>query len=184
MSYDIDLRNKDGSVLKMPGNIAHIFGESSMKHVPFQTPRDERGAFYLSLWQETSEDVDFLVNQRAANVAASFIMFMATNTGLSFTRDASDSSRYDHFTTKQDAFIAQWGLRNQRIEHINHGLRWCEFMLATHYPISETNHVDWAKVPNVTMDDMETLECMVRYWADEHKRYRKAYEKFQSDWAE
>lgn len=150
-----------------------------VKHVPLQPPRPGTPGegVYLGLWQEwaTANPGEWLaifdtcakVGQRAASVAASFMVFMGCNVGRSFTGEALQLAMTDRW--RERAFLAAWANENRRSRGVNHGLRTIEFMLAPKHPIAEnapfSRGVDWQLVPNVTMDDIDIVESMVCWWA-------------------
>lgn len=135
---------------------------------------------FLALWQEFAEqrpdefvgifhDCNFTPRQRAASVAASFMTFMGCNAGRDFTLCAERFAASKDFTFAEPAYIAAWALENNRTRGINSGLRCIEYMLAREHPIHlrgiSAGRVNWQSVPAITMEDLDVIECMVRWWA-------------------
>ena len=150
-----------------------------LKHIPLQPPRTSvpMEGIYLRLWQNFSEqrpdewlavfsDCNFKPRQRAASVAASFMTFMGCNCGRDFTRRADEL--VSRFSWPEQAYIAAWALENTRHRGVNSNLRTIEYMLAGEHPIHKDGfvrgRVNWAAVPNVTQEDHDVIECMVRWW--------------------
>lgn len=153
-----------------------------IKHIPLQPPRQctPMEGIYLGLWKDFAiqqpeewaaifHDCSFTPRQRAASVAASFMVFMGCNGGRGFTFLADELARSKEFTFAEPAYIAAWALENRRFRGTNCGLRCIEYMLASEYPIQKhgifKGRVNWQKVPTVTMKDQDVIECMVRWWA-------------------
>lgn len=149
-----------------------------VKHIPLHPPRDGTPGegIYLGLWREWAEanprewfcifTSAGPVRQRAASVAASFMVYMGCNGGRSFTQEAMALAKTD--TWRERAFLRAWAMHNTRSVGVNHGLRTIEYMLARQHPIAAgtfNNHVNWPAVPVVTMDDIDIVESMVRWWA-------------------
>lgn len=151
-----------------------------LDHIPLCAPRSgiPGEVIYLKLWQEmlaanphALEDIVSFgcgdsIDQRAASVAASFMVYMGCNGGACFTRRAQElvqRFRYPH-----EAYLAAFVLENQRIRSVNHGLRTVEFMLALQHPIvcgKFSTYVEWGRVPEVSQRDMDVIECMVTWWS-------------------
>lgn len=155
-------------------------GAPRVTHAPICPPRPctpgER--IYLGLWQEwaTANPREWLaifdtterIGQRAASVAASFMVFMGCNGGHSFTREALRLAEKDHW--RERAFSAAWAMENRRCRGVNSGLRTIEYMLATEHPIKHNgigSSIDWNLVPVVTMHDTDIVESMVAWWASQ-----------------
>lgn len=131
---------------------------------------------YLDLWREfvTGEPEAAAaifhdlpskqLDQRGASVAASFMTYMGCNGGAGFTRNAKHIAGKRFFTDTERAFVAAWALDNQRNGAVNSGLRSIEFILAETHPIVD-GRVSWDRVPTVTADDMDVIECMVKWWS-------------------
>lgn len=148
-------------------------------HIPLAPPRacTPGEGIYLTLWREfaTARPHDWHVifrttgpvRQRAASVAASFMVFMGCNGGRGFTHNAESFAKQTLFCSRERAFLAAWALDNSRICGINHGLRMSEYMLARSYPIKNDlfRGIDWKLVPNITQDDNDVLESMVAWWS-------------------
>jgi len=159
-----------------------------LKHVPTRPPRPctpAEGA-YLREWQEWVKDhpgnwltifsdCPTAPRQRAASVAASFVVMMGTTAGKSFTHCAlAEADRGESTTDPSHAFLRAWAEENCRRRGINNGLRFVEYMLASEYPIQHDklggSRVNWRAVPDVTMDDMDVIEAMVCWWASDDAR--------------
>lgn len=153
-----------------------------IQHIPLQPPRVSipMEGIYASLWRNFAEqrpdewkaifrDCPTNPRQRAASVAASFMVFMGCNGGREFTAAADRLAATGARGGKEAAYLAAWALTNDRTCYINSGLRTIEYMLASEYPIHTTGirhgHVNWQSVPTVTMDDIDVIECMVRWWS-------------------
>ena len=148
-------------------------------HRPLQPARKETPGegIYLALWVDWCQrnprewrqifDTTGPVRQRAASVAASFMVFMGCNGGRGFTFEAERYAKSGLFGSRERAFLAAWAIENQRHCGINHGLRTSEFMLARRHPIGDQwfEGVLWKHVPDVTQDDNDILESMVRWWS-------------------
>ncbi len=149
-------------------------------HRPLQPPRTSvpREGLYLAAWQQfaTERPLEWVrifdtsgpVRQRAASVAASFMVFMGCNGGNSFTQQALRYRSSGVFCSAESAFLAAWAIENRRIYWINHGLRAIEFLLSRDYPIDQghfKDRVDWKKVPAISMDDVDIVESMVAWWS-------------------
>jgi hypothetical protein len=109
------------------------------------------------------------VRQRAASVAASFMVFMGCNGGYAFSHEAERYAQQQFFFSRESAFLAAWAVYNARTGGVNGGLRTSEFMLAPAYPYvgdgGMSPRLDWKLVPNITQEDNDILESMVRWWA-------------------
>jgi len=149
-----------------------------LRHIPFQPPRQSvpREGMFLTLWQQFADQrpdewiaifrTNGPVRQRAACVAASFMVFMGCNGGRCFTDSADRLARSGAFTSAEDAFLAAWAIHNKRLGYINSGLRTIEYMLAHNHPITTgpIARVDWGLVPNVSQEDVDIVESMVMWW--------------------
>jgi len=150
-----------------------------LRHVPLQPPRSgvPREGLFLTLWQQFAtqrpDEWGYIfrfrtsgqIRQRAASVAASFMVFMGCNGGRSFTDSAARLIKSGAFAYAEDAYLAAWAIENKRLFGINGGLRTIEYMLSREYPMTgRPVHVDWKKVPDVSMDDMDIIESMVVWW--------------------
>lgn len=147
-------------------------------HVPLQPPRRSvpREGLFLALWQQFAtqrpDEWAFIfrtngqTRQRAASVAASFMVFMGCNGGRDFTDSAARLAKSGAFTCAEDAYLAAWAINNKRLHGINSGLRTIEYMLAREHPITTgyLARVDWKLVPDVTQEDADIVESMVAWW--------------------
>lgn len=151
-------------------------------HRPLQPPRagTPGEGIYLGLWQDWCArnpiewraifDTTGPVRQRAASVAASFMVFMGCNGGRAFTFEAERYAEQPFFVGRENAFLAAWAVFNARTTGVNGGLRTSEYMLARKYPywrraIHHWEGIDWSCVPAITQEDNDILESMVRWWA-------------------
>lgn len=158
----------------------------SLKHAPLHLPRPGTAGegWYLERWlafvgaeqglkafERILKNSDLVVNQRTAEVAASFMVFMGCNGGQSFTYRCERYAASELFRTSREcAFLAAWPIENRRLGGVDFGLRTVEYMLAYHHPISDSTNgrarqVQWAMVPTISQDDGDTIECMVVWWA-------------------
>lgn len=133
-----------------------------VKHIPLRPPRDctPGEGIYLELWRKyiaepghidvVFYELPFSFRQRAASVAASFMVFMGCNGGHSFTHAAEVCSKNSSaFSSVENAYLATWAIQNQRCRGINNGVRLIEAMLDD----------------TITQDDAEVIECMVTWWS-------------------
>lgn len=133
---------------------------------------------YLELWREwaTARPREWWaifetrgpVRQRAASVAASFMVFMGCNCGRGFTHRAEDFATNGIFMSRENAFLSAWAIENRRCRGINSGLRASEYMLAREYPIQArhgASRISEALIPAITMEDNDILESMVVWWS-------------------
>lgn len=148
-------------------------------HRPLHPPRPGTPGegIYLSLWVDWCErnprewryifDTNGPVRQRAASVAASYMVFMGCNGGRCFTHEAERLTKTSVFGSSERAYLAAWALQNARYQGINSGLRISEYMLAREHPIGSQwfEGVRWKLVPQITQEDNDILESMVRWWA-------------------
>lgn len=149
-------------------------------HEPVQQPRPgtpgER--IYLELWREylavrperlneILRDVQGPTTQRDATVCASFMVFMGCNGGRGLHQNAEEFTRQG--LTRRQAFRLAWAQANARSRGVDSGLRCIEYMLAAKHPIRTdpgyVGRVDWTLVPEVTMRDIDVVECMVDWWS-------------------
>lgn len=154
---------------------------TTLNHLPACPPRKETvgEGIYLKLWIEFATkhpeewlrifDLSGQVDQRAATVAASFMVFMGCNGGMSFTFMAERYSESRCFYSIDAAYLAAWAVNNRRVHHVNHGLRTSEFVLAEQYPINHDEilrpPVKWSCVPDISQADNDVLECMAIWWS-------------------
>lgn len=151
-------------------------------HIPIRPPRYHTPGevVFLREWQtyleENPEAFLYLcrttgpVRQRAASVAASFMVYMGCNGGASFTFLAKSLHKSNVFGCDEDAYLAAWASHNKRYGAVNYGLRAIEFILASEHPIHNgflRSVVEWSKVPVITMEDNDIIESMVVWWASE-----------------
>lgn len=160
-------------------------------HVPLKPPRASvpREGMLLALWQQFAEQrpeeyayvfrgrTNGPIRQRAASVAASFMVYMGCNGGRSFTHAAERLAKSGAFTCTEDAYLSAWVVENKRSSGVNSGLRTIEYMLAREHPIAKGVvplwRVDWPLVPDVTMEDADIVEAMVAWWASTTARWMR-----------
>lgn len=148
-------------------------------HAPMCPPRKctPGEGIYLDLWREFATarphdwraifDTKGPVRQRAASVAASFMVYMGCNWGRDFTDRAEKlASVPGLFWGREQAFVAAWAVENRRVHGMNHGLRASEYMLATRHPIQDRpgRSIDWDALPTITAEDNDILESMAAWW--------------------
>ena len=156
------------------------FEPAKVVHRPLAPPRKGTPGegIYLELWNEwaTARPRDWStifkttgpVRQRAASVAASFMVFMGCQGGRGFTQEAEDLAKNPIFHSRERAFIAAWAIDNMRNAGINHNLRTSEYMLAAEHPVRQDSFrhgVNSELVPRITQEDNDILESMVRWWS-------------------
>lgn len=161
------------------------FDPPKVKHIPLHPAREGTPGevIYLNLWREfaTTRPLEwhaiFVTNgrpvrQRAASVAASFMVFMGCSVGYSFTLSAERIASESSFMGRESAFLAAWAVANRRTHHKNNGLRTVEYMLAREYPIRDQSwrQVDWSLVPAITQEDYDIIESMVAWWSTTQAR--------------
>lgn len=149
-----------------------------LRHTPLHPPRKSvpREGLYLMLWQQFATQrpqewryifrTNGPVRQRAASVAASFMVYMGCNAGRAFTHSAEKMTAL--IPCPEDAYLAAWAIENKRLHGFNSGLRTIEYMLSREHPVTlDTGRsgTDWGKVPNVSMEDMDIVESMVAWWS-------------------
>lgn len=159
-----------------------------LRHIPLCPPRASvpREGLFLALWQQFAEqrpeEWQYIfrttgpVRQRAASVAASFMVYMGCNLGHAFTHNAERIAKSGAFSCTEDAYLAAWTMENKRLHFVNHGLRTIEYMLAREHPIKVTlsrHRVDWKLVPDVSMEDVDIVESMVAWWCSHTARWMR-----------
>lgn len=158
-----------------------------LRHVPLCPPRASipREGLFLALWQQFAEqraeewgyifNSNSPVRQRAASVAASFMVYMGCNGGNGFTRRAEKMAETGAFTGPENAYLAAWAIENQRLHYLNSGLRTIEYMLAREHPICNElgGRVVWSLVPAVTQEDADIVESMVVWWSGTTARWMR-----------
>jgi hypothetical protein len=151
-----------------------------IEHIPYAAPRKGTPGegIYLKLWLEFNETdpmgLEGLLygrfrepfSQRAASVAASFMVFMGCNGGRAFTMMAKEMAAKKAFASTEDAYLAAWAIYNKRVHGVNVGLRVAEYMLARVHPLDRGRLIE-ASVPQITQADMDVLEAMVVWWSTE-----------------
>lgn len=149
-------------------------------HSPIKPPRPGTPGegIYLRLWQEyletDPERIDKILwnvrgptTQRDATVCASYMVFMGCNGGRSL-HQAAEALMRRHGLNEGDAFTLAWAKDNARHRGLSRGLRTIEFILAPQYPIHveglRQGQVNWDLVPDVSMRDIDVIDCMVAWW--------------------
>lgn len=167
---------------------------STIKNIPFNKPRASvpKEGLYLSYWNRysmekvneydlDSDTTNFDVlykrsgafsKQRFAMVAASFITYMGCNLGIAFTDEAEDfHRRIDGTLNREDAFIAKWALYNKRTSYINNNSIPMEAMIGRKVFNQRARHGEGAwvnlNINQLTVEDYEIVNVMVRWWAGE-----------------
>lgn len=111
-------------------------------------------------------NLDMRITQRHANVAASFITWLGTNSGnciIQRARSLYDTSRH---TNLEDCFVAAWSIENMRRIGTNRGTRVIESMLAPgdHFgPDLFGGSYGLRRVPDLSVEDFETVDH-VAHW--------------------
>lgn len=153
----------------------------SLEPVPFAQPRAgvPGESIYLQLWRDylavapgrlesILRNMPFQPNQRDASICASFMVFMGCNGGRGLHVSAEALMKRCQLRA-HDAFMLAWAKENERVLGVNSGVRTIEFMLASEYPIAQRetigHRIDWQKVPDITIRDVDVVECMVAWWA-------------------
>jgi hypothetical protein len=161
--------------------VRYDYTPARVRHIPLHPPRagTPGEGIYLGLWVEfaTARPREWAaifctngpVRQRAASVAASFMVFMGCNGGRDFTWYAERLAESAAFPYREGAFLAAWALHNRRSLGVNNGLRTSEYMLAREYPIRDEvafrGRTNWSLVPAVTQEDNDILESMAAWWS-------------------
>lgn len=149
-------------------------------HRPLHSPRKSTPGevIYLELWQDWCArnplewraifETNGPVRQRAASVAASFMVWMGCNAGTGFTWTAERFAESKVFATREHAYLAAWASENARRIGVNGGLRASECILAREHPWVHGpfgTRLDWSLVPDVTQEDNDILESMACWWS-------------------
>lgn len=144
-------------------------GMEMLQHLPVNPARAGLEREYLQEWlkfatrhpQEwhevfTSHPVN--PGQREATIAASFVVFMATSAGREFLQLAMKLHASKVLGSKEEAFLAAWGVRNARWKWMNQGNTYAEFMVSPPNPTKQ-------QVQKLGGDDLAAIECMVTWWS-------------------
>lgn len=147
---------------------------------------------YLKYWQEYIEQdpgrlINILrdtvdnVNQRMVSVCASFMVWMGNNDGRGFAAEAEALARRHNedkttgnYISTERSYLMAWAAHNQRSYGVDGGVRTIEVMLCPidHYTVSFGRHIyAWEEFEKITMQDIDTVECMVRWWSTEDADY-------------
>lgn len=140
-----------------------------IEHTPVMAPRkgvDGEHA-YLELWQRyvsrcDEEELEELFrnclvpwpNQRAATVAASFVMWLGTSCGGGLLRTVEGQVMRGGFSDPDTRYLRAWESENRRRGSINGGVRSVEVIL------SPDLHVTQRSAPTVTVADLDVIECV------------------------
>jgi hypothetical protein len=157
-----------------------------IEHIPLAAPRKNHDgeAAYLELWQRFMARCDeealesifrnttyhTLHTQRQASVAASFVLWLGTNCGRGLITEAdadwNRSPQRDSYRFGRDTrYLRRWEMENRRDGAINHGIRYCEAILA---PERSTGaELALRDVPIVTVDDLDVIDCIL-VWLSTH----------------
>ena len=168
-------------------------------HEPIIYPRVDtvRESLFLNAWkkylvekipyardEQTYFDKIFpkrLFNQeRASQVAASFMVFMGCNAGLSFTYMAKKMYENNQNIPRSDAFLATWSIENKREFGINSGIRYVEAILTPRHVFEDEKHRHIYFSKHITVEDYEMVEEMVKWWGsfDAENIQREVQEEF------
>lgn len=147
-----------------------------IEHIPVAPPRPGTPGegIYLQLWRDylaahpnrlghILRNVATEPTQRDATVCASFMVFMGCNGGRSLHQHAQLLMEGKGMTV-HEAYQFAWAKMNARWRGINHGIRTIEYMLSEAHPI-EDGRVDWDRVPELSMRDIDVVEAMVEWWS-------------------
>lgn len=155
-----------------------------IEHVPVRPVRTTfPESVYLRLWQKLMAiegmpkkvygDWPAPIDQRAATVGASFVMWLGTNCGQGFIREADTlyekrrEAKLDY--SRWRAYLMRWAVENTRTSGINSGLRVIEHIL-TPKPLREDGGAaNWPAIieANITIDDFDAIERVLA-WLAEH----------------
>lgn len=157
-----------------------------IEHIPITPPRKDHDGerSYLELWRRyisrcTEEELQSIfrntryahLTQRQASVAASFVIWLGTNCGRGLITEA------DHVPPERDGYrqgrdlryLRRWELENRRELGINGGVRYIEAILDPARCTRET--VIMAAAPDITIDDLDVIECLCRWLATMEGQY-------------
>lgn len=146
-------------------------------HVPFMPARSDLAeAVFLSRWQELNQQLpkflSALLGHRASvrdcRIAASFITWLGTSCGNSFLHQAKlqmESQLYAEI-----AYLAAWALTNRRDRLHSSNVRTIEVILSPKslFQGSDKTPYQRAKELRLTLDDMDTVESIVKWLASDH----------------
>lgn len=152
-----------------------------LAHTPIKPARPctPGEGIYLSLWQAYIEGdpsrLDRILwshrwetSQRDASICASFMVFMGCAGGRSLHLHAEELKRKG--IRPREAYLFAWAQINERCKATNSGLRVVEYMLASEHPIGNerpfSGRVVEDRVPELTMRDLDVIECMAEWWSD------------------
>lgn len=170
----------------------HLLELGELKHQPLRPPRvDHVGEnVFAHEWEvfmltdrsanepanirleNILEDMDRLLTQRHASVAATFITWLGTNCGQSYLHEASQLGSRGRIGNDK-AFVAAWAIENMRRRGINHGRRTVEALLEDDSPNGElfAEMVGLRQPGDFTVEDLETLDH-VAAWLGTDQGYR------------
>lgn len=126
---------------------------------------------FLSEWQALLKKHPVLsdlldgkkTTKRDAQVAASFITWLGTNSGAAFVHAADQMVQT--LQSSESGYLAAWALINRRQWHINSGVRTIESVLALCNLFDKRNvgiapHIA-AQDVEISIDDIDTVEALV-----------------------
>lgn len=165
----------------------------ALKHEPIRPARQGVPAegIYLAEWQRMMQETplriyDILRNyrhfpdQRAANVCASFMVFMGCNCGRAYTetaealiKDVDKTWLPMHMRSPEAMFQITWAIENQRNRGINSGMRTIEAMLGEEGLFDVRlgrGYMDADKLAKITPEDYDVVDCMVEWWGSREAR--------------
>ena len=156
-----------------------------MTHEPMWGPRAGHTGekVFLACWQawlneetETSEYLSpadyriadvlahypYPLHQRQANVLASLVTWFGTSIGGAFLRSAKTLMQKG--IAARDAYSMAWSMQNQRVLHVNHGVRTIENCLAPSHLASKARA---AGIMDLSVLDYEAAECLMSWLGTE-----------------
>ena len=154
-----------------------------IENMPYMPPRrgHEGEAIFLTAWQRFAArgpeefqaiftDTFRAWTQPQASAAASFVTWLGTNCGDAFLANCERWSRLSE--SNESGYLAAWAMENRRRRHVNYGLRAVEWILARTTPITEGRFgvLDWRLVAEVTLEELDAIECIVAWLASPQGR--------------
>jgi len=129
----------------------HLMGEIKGSYfVDYSTP----------LHQILSHAFPYVVTQRHATVAASFICWLGTNSGRSIIDQVGRCLRYNPCLSRLDSFRLIWAKENSRRYGFNNGYRLIEYILGD---MNDEFH-GWQL--NISVQDYEVCDRLIEWLAD------------------
>lgn len=141
------------------------------QHTPFRPARKDLAEIcFLTQWRALNEASPTLLpgilsrsrcDVRSARVAASFIVWLGSNTGAAFIEQARSS--VEKFAYPEPAYLATWALINRRQTHMNANVRVIEVIMSPEDLFGsrrEYAQVRAAKL-NISLSDIDVVESLV-----------------------